>query len=116
MVISKLVRAKFRVKIKSLAEESRIIRREEKRCVGPKHDSTRGHLWWHRVSDVRKEQRSTFLALAFLRGVQYRVVESPNSKLVDTKAVLRILQSLALKTKMSEQLDLWLKVPKQAAA
>lgn len=116
MSISKLVRAKFRVKIKSLAEESRLIRIEEKRCVGPKHDSTRGHLWWHRVSIVRREQRSTFLALAFLRGVPYLAIESPNSKPVDTKAVLRILQSLAFKTKASEQLDLWLRVPKQVAA
>jgi hypothetical protein len=74
-MISKLVRAKFRVKINSLSAESRIIRVEERRCVGQKRSSDRGVLRWHRVSLLRDEQRATLLAYAFVRGVPYKVVE-----------------------------------------
>jgi hypothetical protein len=116
MGISKIVRAKFRVKIKSLMEESRIIRKEEKRCVGVKRDEDRGCLRWHRVGIVRDEQRATLLALAFLRGVPYRVIEKEGSRPVDKKAVLRILESLAWKRQQSEALDCWLAKSMEKAA
>jgi hypothetical protein len=116
MAVSIIVRCKFRVKIKSLAEEARIIRLEERRCVGIKRDADRGCLRLHRISVVRNEQRATLLALAFLRGVPYRVIEKEGSKPVDKKAVLRILESLAWKRQQSEELDCWLSKSMEKAA
>lgn len=55
----------LRVKIKSLADEARTIRLEEKRAAT---DRLRGELRRHRTFDVRAEQRASLLAYAFLRG------------------------------------------------
>ena len=66
-------RAALRVKVKSLADEAKIIRREE-------HRSKNWYEWYslkqHRKGIVRREARSAQLALAFLRGVPYEKVES----------------------------------------
>jgi hypothetical protein len=62
----------LKVKIKSLAEEARIIRLEEKRTRG----SLREQLHRHRVWDVRREARSAQLAYGYLRGRTYRQLES----------------------------------------
>lgn len=59
------MRAYLRVKVKSLAAEATIIRREERRASG----DLRVGLHQHRVNEVRSEARSSQLALAFLRGV-----------------------------------------------
>lgn len=81
-------RRELRVKIKSLAEEARIIRREERRCrdsltrtVG--HDEQRAALAGsyaslraHRVVDVRREARYSLLAYALIRGRTYRSQEA----------------------------------------
>lgn len=81
-------RRELRVKIKSLAEEARIIRREEQRCrdslsrtVG--HDDQRAALAQsyvslrsHRVLDVRRESRYSLLAYAMIRGRSYRSQEA----------------------------------------
>lgn len=68
----------LKVKIKSLAEEARIIRREETKALCrslPPEMRTKyrdldlyGELRQHRVWDVRREQRASLLAYAFLRG------------------------------------------------
>jgi hypothetical protein len=54
----------LRVKVKSLAAEARIIRREEKRARGV----IREELRWHRVTDLRIEARLSFLAYGLIRG------------------------------------------------
>jgi hypothetical protein len=65
-------RAALRVKIKSLAAEAKIIRREEDRAKS-------WHEWLslkeHRRTVVRSEARAAQLALAFLRGIPYEKVE-----------------------------------------
>lgn len=60
----------LRVKIKSLAEEAKIIRFEESR-----YPKWQPGLHSHRVHEVRDEQRSTLLAYAFLRGKPLTNVE-----------------------------------------
>lgn len=55
----------LKIKIKSLAEEARIIRFHEKRV---RDDELRGQLHYHRVADVRDEQHATLLAYGFIRG------------------------------------------------
>lgn len=63
----------LKVKVKSLAEEARIIRKEEKKTVGYRRE----RLYLHRILDVRMEARASQIAYACLRGVHYEKVE-PN--------------------------------------
>jgi len=65
----------LKVKVKSLAEEARIIRREECRLKSrpvPKRpagwEGTLSGLHSHRTQNVREEARATHLAYGFLRG------------------------------------------------
>lgn len=62
----------LKVKLKSLAEEARIIRLETKRA---KRESIRNGLYLHRIGVVRHEARHTHLAYGFLRGKEYRQIE-----------------------------------------
>lgn len=68
--ISKLAFLQLKVKVRSLAEESRIIRKlENDPC------DIYGSLHWHRVWNVRNEARATQLAVAFLVDKTYISVE-----------------------------------------
>lgn len=62
----------LKVKIKSLADESRIIRQEEKKSRG----ILRNRLHEHRTYDVRRESRAALLAYGYLRGKPLSVVEA----------------------------------------
>jgi hypothetical protein len=77
----------LRVKVRSLAEEARIIRHEERRAkpiwrrsltLGENSapDYTFFHLRNHRVFDVRREARAALLAYGFLRGKSYFAIEA----------------------------------------
>lgn len=66
-------REMLRVKAKSLAEEARIIRREEKRSRG----TLREQLHLHRVQEVRREARDTYIAYGLIKGRTYDQIESP---------------------------------------
>ena len=83
--------AQLRVKIRTLADEARYIRREEQRAKGRRKlekggkvipgefrfrdDALRLSLRSHRTNEVRNEQRAALLAYAFVRGVPYLKVE-----------------------------------------
>lgn len=69
----------LKIKLKSLAQESRIIRKEELRLRAVKHSALREEIYLHRVHDVRDETRATLLAYAFIRGKTYRSVEAHRS-------------------------------------
>jgi hypothetical protein len=74
----------LKIKIKTLAEEARFIRREEKRHIG----SMQEQLHWHRIGRVRQAARNTHLAYSYIRGRAYHTVErtshtSPNWKEVE---------------------------------
>lgn len=66
-------REMLRVKLKSLAEEAKIIRKEESRTRGPLRDELRVH----RVTVVRHEARHTHLAYGLIRG---RTLEQMEAK------------------------------------
>lgn len=79
----------LKVKIKSLADEARAIRLEERRALGRREsagvfrgrdDALRLELREHRVKDVRAEQRSSLLAYAFLRGRTLAACEGSKPK------------------------------------
>jgi len=61
----------LKVKVKSLAAESRIIRKEEGRARGELRDQLRAH----RRQEVRREQRATQLAYGYLRGIAMTRIE-----------------------------------------
>lgn len=67
----------LKVKIKSLAEEAKIIRREEN--LAPNEDVRVG-LYLHRIGIVRDEARWSQLAYGFIRGLDYSEIESGGSK------------------------------------
>ena len=71
----KLALTKLKIKSKHLALEPSIIRKEEKKLTG----YARASLYLHRIQDVRNEARATQLAIAFLKGKDYKKVE-PNIK------------------------------------
>ena len=79
---------KARVNVKSLACEARIIRLEEHRC-GPGY---RAELSAHRRGRLREEARYSHLALAFLRGRDYRAVENAAGTPVSVK---RLFEKIA---------------------
>ena len=61
----------LKVKVKHLAEEVRIIRKEERKT----HGDTRDWLYLHRIYSVRPECRATNLAYAFAKGTALKKVE-----------------------------------------
>lgn len=79
----------LKVKIKSLAEEAKIIRREEALAKTPEE---RLKLAVHRRGVVRYEQRHTLLAYAYIRGIPYRVVESNCHEQPNTYKVARMVE------------------------
>ena len=123
MTITTLSRAKFRVKIKSLAAEARIIRQEELRTA--KHilachryvvqqldapqekcnlleariqlglaEAVRADVHAHRVGSLRAETRATLLAYALCRNIPITVIEPNGKQSVDIKRVMEIIKSL----------------------
>lgn len=90
-------RAKFKVKIRSLAEEARIIRHLSKKHGG-KWASTGGLLRQHNIDVVRPEQRATQLAYAFLRGVKYKAVDRDAKTSPFASSVARVCRSLGVLT------------------
>lgn len=88
----------LKIKTKSLSEESKIIRKEERKLLGmvrwniAQHRETgsndeyqiyndtsfmtRHRLEKHRKFDVRNESRATHIARAFISAVPYSVIES----------------------------------------
>jgi len=84
-------RLELKVKIKSLADEARTIRREQsklkadgplKRFSEREGQHTRLHL--HRTVSIRDEQRASLLAYAFIRGRAYRTMEPTRPLLIPT--------------------------------
>lgn len=92
----------LKVKIKSLAEESRIIRLEERRalCSGHSDEVRRKYrdvplflsLRNHRTEDVRIEQRHALLAYAFLRGKVYAECEPKASKPIEMSRLRALIE------------------------
>lgn len=67
-------REMLRVKVKSLADEARIIRLEERRA---RHNDLRGELRWHRISAVRTAARASHLAYGLTKGLPIERIEKP---------------------------------------
>jgi hypothetical protein len=92
----------LKVKIKSLAAEATIIRKEEAKAKRLKHKSERHEraffgLKSHRRNEVRDEARHSLLAYGFLRGRRYSQIENQGNSSPDWKRVRQLI------TKFCEQ-------------
>lgn len=93
----------LKVKIKSLAAESGIIRKEEnKRGHGV---TLRNKLHNHRVTTVREEARYSLIAYAYMRGKKHP--EHPNSKFVNWSRVKSIVNRFSREEITIEGLREW---------
>lgn len=85
----------LKIKLKNLAEEARIIRKEEKRTTKAKRDGEKVvfrknarllyELWEHRTKLLRHEARHTLLAYGFLRGKDRQAIEQTKKAIDWTK-------------------------------
>lgn len=80
----------LRVKIKSLADEAKTIRQEERAANAKRDYQTQSNLREHRVGKVRRAARETLLAYQYLRGIPYEACEKPGSSEVNWKSVERM--------------------------
>ena len=110
--LDKLSRARFRVKIRSLAIEAEIIRHEEKKATD---DHDRGILHAHRVGVLRAESRCALLAYAFVRGVAYRRVEPGGKQPMDVKRIAAIVRSLTEREALPHDVEKWRQAEIKAA-
>jgi len=78
----------LKVKIKSLAEESRIIRNEERKSS----IDLAGALHQHRTQDVRNETRAALLAYGYLRGRELKTIETRKDHLDSLLPFLNIVK------------------------
>lgn len=81
-------REMLRVKIKSLAVEAQIIRREERKTFG----TLREELYRHRMDVVRYEARHAHLAYGFIRGLTYEQMESSTNQSPNWERVRQLLK------------------------
>lgn len=98
-------REMLRVKIKSLACEAQIIRKEEKHSLHRKKRVFRGRviwrgqtsqlhheLWHHRITVVRRAAREAGLAYGFIRGRTWQQMEPTCKVEPDWQAIAKMLQ------------------------
>lgn len=78
----------LKVKIKSLAAESRIIRLEASRT---KNLSAKNDMSNHRTGIVRSEARWSLIAYGFLRGRKYSDIEPTSTTLVSWGRVQKLV-------------------------
>jgi len=101
----------LKVKLKSLAEEARIIRKEELRTFD---NELREKLYLHRTWTVRIEARATLLAYCFLRGKSYLDVEQSSHSIPNWDKVEAMIKKYA--TSELPRLTEWKKVDKTSIA
>ena len=75
----------LKIKIKSLVDESKNIRKEANKTSG----MAKWNLNHHRKTVVRSHTRDNLLAYGLLRGVPYEVIEKKCSNLPSFKAVAK---------------------------
>lgn len=85
----------LKMKLKSLAAEARIIRRQELKTRGPTWNLTRESLHRHRIDVVRRASRETHLAYGFIRGRSYDSMERKCLVDPDFKAVATMVRKYA---------------------
>lgn len=80
-------REQLRVKLKNLGDEARTIRKEELRISGQLHHE----LWFHRVTVVRGEARSTHLAYGLIKGRTLQQMEVKSETPPDWERIRKLV-------------------------
>ncbi len=97
----------LRVNVKSLAAEAKIIRAE---CRKARDDELAGYLHSHRVNRLRHESRLSHLALAYIRGMEYRRVEQKAKEHVSAVELFKKVQKFSWGSRREvELIEAWLK-------
>ena len=101
----------LKMKICSLAAESKLIRKERNRKKWKAHPKVRESLHNHRVGVVRRESRVSLLAYGFLRGRTYRALEPEGSKPVDWRRVAQLVGKYGNRAKedATREVEAWRK-------
>lgn len=81
-------REMLRVKVKTLAIEARVIRREEGRTNGV----LQYELHNHRVNELRREARSAHIAYGLIKGRAMKQIENKASTPPDQKRVEALIK------------------------
>jgi hypothetical protein len=103
----------LQVKLISLADESRTIRRIEHKLKRaqknwPKLKAERESLRDHRKDDVASSSRATALAYGFLKGKPYKAIEARRFTDPDWKSIERMVKTYAaVGTDLTKQLEAW---------
>lgn len=122
----------LKVKVKSLAEEARIIRREEhaakrqyrwaKNQQGAEEIYTEAHnTFWglrhHRTYDVRNEARAAHIAYGYLRGLEYSMIETPEVPLNPNgfmcDRIVKLVNKYGKKSITNANLETWMNYEEQ---
>lgn len=103
----------LRVKIKSLAQEARIIRTEESRANFRQDYLLQASLREHRIKIVRREARATLLAYQYLRGLPFASCEAKaptTDNPIDWESVKRMLKKYGgCSTAQAFDQDAWMR-------
>jgi len=86
-------RVYLKVKIKSLGEEARIIRKETRKA---RSLSIKEGLYRHRIDVVRPEARFTHLAYGFIRGRLFKQIENKSKVAPDWRRVRKMVEKYGL--------------------
>lgn len=106
-------KTKLKVKIKSLAEEARIIRQEEYKVHPSSPQWVRSSIRSHRIIVVREEARSSLLAYAFIRGIPYSRIESKCDRIPNFLRIKQIARTFFHITDEDTGLVKWIEDAKE---
>lgn len=98
---------KLKIKIKSLAEESRIIRRQEQKMRGKNWGPKSAVLREHRLCVVRPASRDTHVAYGYLRGRTYAQLEGSAKTQPNWSAILKMVRSYGVPQITEKDLVQW---------
>lgn len=106
----------LKIKLRSLMDEARLIRREERKAFERGTEASRsvGMLMVeHRKTVIRSAARNTVLAYGFLRGLQYRDIEAKAHSAPDWKDVLRMIRSYGDRYVSEQEFESWKNQPER---
>ena len=99
---------KFKIKMKTFAAESRVIRQEELRRRGKNWASEGTPLYFHRIGPLRRTIRENHLAYGFLKGRTYRQLEQHPKTEPNWKNVLKHINNFSLESESQTAVfNLW---------
>jgi len=97
----------LKIKVKSLAAESRIIRSQELKLKGKNWCHLARPLQVHRRGALRAEARDTHIAYGYLKGRSYSQIEATVNRPADWDNIARMVKKYG-NTGLAEKLEDWM--------